>query len=116
MPLPSALAAKLAKRGIVAGKRMNREKVRVQFNVEVLASPTSKVQADREKVQDYKGVPECPNKSNIYHDCNHWCETHWRPPMVPDPKYARNVGKMLMKYPLPQNWTEVYDKGMLVCS
>lgn len=65
-------------------------------------------------MQDYKGVPECPNKSNVYHDCNHWCETHWRPPVVPDPKYARKVGKMLMKYPLPQNWSEVYDKGMLV--
>ncbi|KAJ8970675.1 hypothetical protein NQ317_012357 [Molorchus minor] len=54
----------------------------------------------------------CPNKSNIYHECNYWCETHWKGVPVPDPRYVRNMQKLMVKYPLPNNWTEIFDKGV----
>ncbi|KAG5868345.1 hypothetical protein JTB14_036261 [Gonioctena quinquepunctata] len=90
MPLPPALASKLWKRGIIAPK---------QKPVEQL------------KKQDFKGLSTCPNKSNIYHECNYWCETHWKGVQTPDPKYFRNMQKLLGKFPLPMNWTEIFDKG-----
>ncbi|KAF5301745.1 hypothetical protein FQR65_LT08727 [Abscondita terminalis] len=92
MPLPAALAAKLAKRGLFSG--------------------SAQKPLERERKRDYRGVTACPNKSNVYHDCNYWCELHWKPINLPDTKYMRNVGKLLQKYPLPHNWTEVFDKGM----
>lgn len=65
-----------------------------------------------QKKQDFKGLSTCPNKSNIYHECNYWCETHWKGVATPDPKYVRNIQKLLGKYPLPMNWTEIFDKGV----
>ncbi|CAH1283661.1 unnamed protein product [Diabrotica balteata] len=90
MPLPAALAAKLSKRGIIQGKQKSNE-------------PNKK--------QDFKGSSTCPNKSNIYHECTLWCETHWKGVQTPDSKYFRNLQKLLVKYPLPSNWTEIFDKG-----
>ncbi|RZC43111.1 polyglutamine-binding protein 1 [Asbolus verrucosus] len=90
MPLPTALAAKLAKRGLLASKKPQ----------------------DQNKKANYKGWSTCPNKSNIYHECTYWCETHWKGVLTPDPRYMRNMQKLLFKYPLPNNWTEVFDKGL----
>ncbi|XP_076254111.1 poly-glutamine tract binding protein 1 isoform X2 [Rhynchophorus ferrugineus] len=91
MPLPPALAAKLTKRGIIAPKQKP---------------------LDTLKKIDYKGLSTCPNKNNIYHECTHWCETHWKGILTPESKYMRNMQKVLVKYPLPNNWTEVFDKGI----
>ncbi|KAH1013967.1 polyglutamine-binding protein 1 [Dendroctonus ponderosae] len=91
MPLPPALAAKLAKRGLITSK---------QRTVDPLKKP------------DFKGLSTCPNKNNIFHECNHWCETHWKGVPNPDAKYLRNMQKLLSKYPLPNNWTEIFDKGL----
>ncbi|CAH1183661.1 unnamed protein product [Phaedon cochleariae] len=90
MPLPAALAAKLSKRGLITSKNK-------------LTEPTKK--------QDFKGLSTCPNKSNVYHECNYWCERHWKGVPTPDPKYFRNMQKLLGKFPLPMNWTEIFDKG-----
>ncbi|CAH0557338.1 unnamed protein product [Brassicogethes aeneus] len=90
MPLPPALIAKLSKRGIVAPKKPS----------------------DKSKKQDFKGLSACPNKNNIYHDCNFWCETHWKGVLTPDAKYVRNMQKLMVKYSLPNNWTEIFDKGV----
>lgn len=92
MPLPAILAAKLAKRGLYTAN-----------------TPKS---GDKERKRDYRGVIGCPNKSNIYHDCTYWCDVHWKPANIPDPRYMRNVGKLLQKYPLPHHWTEIFDKGL----
>ncbi|KAF2882760.1 hypothetical protein ILUMI_23424 [Ignelater luminosus] len=92
MPLPSVLAAKLAKRGLFA--------------------PAIQKPLEKERKRDFRGVTGCPNKSNIYHECNFWCESHWKPASLPDAKYMRNVGKLIQKYPLPHHWTEVFDKGI----
>lgn len=62
-----------------------------------------------------KGYESCPNKYNIYHDCSHYCVKKWKNGRTePDVKYLEKKMKMLMKYPLPDNWQEVYDKGVLV--
>ncbi|KAJ3653928.1 hypothetical protein Zmor_013151 [Zophobas morio] len=90
MPLPNALAAKLAKRGLLVAKKSQ----------------------DQTKKSNYKGWSTCPNKSNIFHECTYWCETHWKGVLTPDPRYMRNMQKLLFKYPLPNNWTEVFDKGL----
>ncbi|XP_030765396.1 polyglutamine-binding protein 1-like [Sitophilus oryzae] len=91
MPLPPALAAKLSKRGIITPKHKPSE-------------PLKKI--------DYKGLSTCPNKNNIFHECTRWCETHWKGVLTPEPKYMRNMQKLLAKFPLPNNWTEVFDKGV----
>ncbi|GJQ69996.1 hypothetical protein Trydic_g13362 [Trypoxylus dichotomus] len=91
MALPSALAAKLSKRGLIADTNKKPE-VTTHKN--------------------YKGVIGCPNKNNIYHECTNWCQIHWKGVIIPDPRYSRNVKRMLEKYPLPNNWTEVFDKGI----
>ncbi|XP_018578015.1 polyglutamine-binding protein 1-like [Anoplophora glabripennis] len=90
MPLPPVLLAKLSKRGII----------------------TPKQKPEHIKKQDFKGLATCPNKSNIYHECNYWCETHWKGVPTPDTRYVRNMQKLLVKYPMPNNWTEVFDKGI----
>ncbi|KAK9879788.1 hypothetical protein WA026_006851 [Henosepilachna vigintioctopunctata] len=91
MPLPPALLAKLSKRGIV---------------------PQPKSTTKVFKKEDFKGYVYCPNKVNIYHICTSWCEANWKGNSIPDPVYARNIQKLLFKYPLPNNWTEVFDKAV----
>lgn len=89
MPLPSALLQKLQKRGIVSSKGV-----------------------PKAKNKDYKGYQFCPNKSNVHHICTSWCENNWKGYASPDPIYLRNIQKLLFKYPLPHNWTEVFDKSV----
>ncbi|CAG9767051.1 unnamed protein product [Ceutorhynchus assimilis] len=93
MPLPAALAAKLAKRGLITSNRPKSSR-----------EPVKKL--------DYKGLSVCPNKSNVFHECNQWCDAHWKGVATPDPKYLRNMQKLLAKYPLALNWTEIFDKGV----
>ncbi|XP_067012612.1 polyglutamine-binding protein 1 [Anabrus simplex] len=58
------------------------------------------------------GHPGCPNKYNIYHECSAFCKERWGAGHVEmDPKYLKLRQKMLIKYPLPLNWVEVYDPG-----
>ncbi|KAJ9577782.1 hypothetical protein L9F63_005638, partial [Diploptera punctata] len=54
----------------------------------------------------------CPNKFNIYHECTSYCEERWgQGHTEPDPGYVRKKQRMLLKYPLPENWVEIYDPG-----
>ena len=60
----------------------------------------------------FQGHPGCPNKSNIYHDCNIKCKELWGLGKIePNEKYLKKKLRMLQKYPLPETWTEVYDPG-----
>lgn len=90
MPLPPALAAKLAKRGLVSPVR----------------------QTDKENRQDIKVALSCPNKYNIYHECTTWCQIHWKAHTAPEPRYLKNIRKLIEKYPLPKNCTELFDNGI----
>ncbi|CAB0009954.1 unnamed protein product [Nesidiocoris tenuis] len=60
----------------------------------------------------FKGVPGCPNKSNIYHECTPFCAKRWGKGITtPDPKYLKKQARLLQKFPLPTTWKEVYDPG-----
>lgn len=60
-------------------------------------------------LQGYSG---CPNKYNVYHECTAFCEEKWGQGFIePDPSYMRKKQRMLLNYPLPENWVEVYDPG-----
>lgn len=91
MPLPAALAAKLAKRGLVSAPK-----------------PSDKENTSKES----KVALACPNKYNIYHDCTTWCQMHWKIQSTPEPRYLKNIRKLLEKYPLPKNCTELFDAGI----
>ncbi len=58
-------------------------------------------------------VNVCPNKYNIYHDCTHYCQKRWsNVSEEPSPNTRRKYQKLLKRYPLPDNWQEVYDPGV----
>lgn len=90
MPLPAALVAKLAKRGIASAVKT----------------------VEKENKQEFKVAACCPNKYNIYHECTSWCQFHWKVQNAPDPKYNKNMKKLLERYPLPKNCTELFDNGV----
>lgn len=54
-----------------------------------------------------KGFIYAQISQNIYHECTSWCETHWKGLPAPGPQYARNMNKMMMKYPVPMNCTVI---------
>ncbi|XP_071441074.1 polyglutamine-binding protein 1 [Hetaerina americana] len=129
MPLPPALVARLARRGIVS---QSTEKA-----VEAASNNASEAEEEEEEViaEDYDdkketptaktdpetidGVPikllghqGCPNKYNVHHDCTDFCKTYWgKGHVIPDPAYLKKKMNMLNKYPLPENWAENYDAG-----
>lgn len=62
-----------------------------------------------------QGFSGCPNKWNPYHTCTPYCKERWgEGNPTPDPEYERRRQKMLMIYPLPEGWQEVYDPGTYV--
>lgn len=127
MPLPAALAARLAKRGILPKPRRS----------EVLEEVFAENYDDQEDDSKYKssynkndskdgfakddkanfmGYPGCPNKWNVYHECSVFCQRHWgsgRPESNLTSDYASKRSRMLEKYanPLPDGWKEMYDPG-----
>ena len=65
-------------------------------------------------MQGYNG---CPNKWNPYHSCSVFCDERWgEGKVIPDPEYERRRQKMLLIYPLPDGWQEIYDPGTWVSS
>lgn len=95
MPLPSALLAKLSKRGIVSAQKIHKP-----------YAPASEV----ERVPVI--VDFCPNKYNIFHECSAWCQATWKGFASVEPRYSKNMKVVLSKYPLPPKWIEVFDKGI----
>ncbi|KAF2364538.1 WW domain, partial [Trinorchestia longiramus] len=142
MPLPPALAAKLAKRGIIKNAELPTTKKATEPNVEteaqIAGGPTEEIiaesydegtaqpengqvlsetplpsQALEKVIPPYLGYSLCPNKWNVYHDCTQGCMEVWgRTPKALDREYERKRAKMLNKYPLPANWMEVLDPGI----
>ncbi|CAJ0931265.1 unnamed protein product, partial [Mesorhabditis belari] len=107
MPLPPALLAKLQQRGIV----------RSNANEEVIAedyeSPETKEKPAT--VEDREFATGCPNKNNPYHVCVDFCYDHWMdgyPEERLNEDYLYRKRRMLMHYPLPEGWLEVYDAGL----
>ena len=94
MPLPPALAARLAKRGILSsssqetstGAKEDEEEVFAENYDDQNAAADSESSKRRKKkpataavlnaANDktrFMGYPGCPNKWNVYHECLPWC-------------------------------------------
>jgi len=129
MPLPPALAARLAKRGIIKVTEAPKEAVETpepplaaQSKPQPAAAPAEEIiaedydeglpQAAQEEPQPYAGWGLCPNKWNVYHDCTPTCRELWAVPRPPSPSYERKRRRMLRKHPLPPNWLEVWEAGL----
>ncbi|KAJ1530794.1 hypothetical protein ONE63_005644 [Megalurothrips usitatus] len=124
MPLPAALAARLAKRGLVKPADIEAKEDKKEEE-EVIAEDYDERERGRLGGDDddpmnaanlekkFQGHSGCPNKYNIYHDCSKACIELWGAGKAePDARYLRRKIKMLKKYPLPDNWKEVYDPGV----
>ncbi|XP_049877704.1 polyglutamine-binding protein 1 [Pectinophora gossypiella] len=129
MPLPPALAARLAKRGIIKPHSavippIDEQPAIVQANEEIIAEDYDSKPDDSIAKEQYwegiegvnvdpiKGHKGCPNKSNIYHECTKFCVKKWKQgKVIPDEVYLENKRKVLEIWPLPSGWEEVYDEG-----
>ncbi|XP_041969930.1 polyglutamine-binding protein 1 [Aricia agestis] len=122
MPLPPALAARLAKRGLLKPNSNNSETPPV--NEEIIAEDyDNKPEENNTKenfwegiegvnVDPIKGHKGCPNKSNIYHECSKYCVKTWKQGrIVPSDRCLELKAKVLELWPLPPGWEEVYDEG-----
>nr|CAG4652023.1 EOG090X0A6P [Triops cancriformis] len=121
MPLPSALASRLAKRGLLTGvpaistedneaPKSLLPPIHVEETIaEDYGSHAEENEFDPLKVIGYSG---CPNKWNINHECVAYCRQRWGEGKVyPDPEYEKLKEMMLAYYPLPDGWHDVYDAG-----
>lgn len=127
MPLPRALAQRLAKRGIVNPNSKKKEEIEEEVfaedydDVSQAPDPPPPVETSPKKekpielIYDDKGiivhhVTACPNRSNPYHNCNDFCNQTWSSMKF---QHKRDLDlkreKMLSKYPLPDDWLEVAD-------
>jgi len=125
MPLPAALAARLARRGILPKQK------KAEVEEEVFAEDYDDHEDDGRTKSlshyndknthakddvSFMGYPGCPNKWNVYHECTVFCQRHWGSGKLEsqiDSEYQAIRIKMLAKYanPLPEGWKEKYDPG-----
>lgn len=125
MPIPPALAARLAKRGIIKANALPNDDHTAQSNEEIIAEDYDNKPEEQNNAKEHfwegiegvnvdpiKGHRGCPNKSNIYHECSKFCVKKWKQGKItPNEKYLNNKRKLLELWPLPQCWEEVYDEG-----
>ncbi|XP_050696040.1 polyglutamine-binding protein 1-like [Eriocheir sinensis] len=125
MPLPPALAAKLAKRGIINAPKDSDPESAAGAEEEIIAEdyddtpqqqplphPSYPPAVEPQPTDPYQGFPGCPNKWNVFHECNASCRDQWKERNFVDPDYDRKRLRMLAKYPLPAHWQEVLDPGI----
>jgi polyglutamine-binding protein 1 len=109
MPLPPALLARLQKRGIVAQPQAPAPRI------EVYAEHQKDEDDENEETQNHSGAPGCPNKWNEFHQCTEFCYEHWREGGSEDTLpavYLARRKEWQRKYPLAENWKEIYDAGV----
>ncbi|XP_076294873.1 poly-glutamine tract binding protein 1 [Lasioglossum baleicum] len=118
MPLPAALAARLAKRGLISGSEkheLSKKEAKKRVHEEVIAEDYDSAKDDISQIdisQKFMGYSGCPNKYNIYHDCTKKCKELWGLGHVqPSDKYLKKQMRLVQKYPLPETWKAVYDPG-----
>ncbi|KAK0089468.1 hypothetical protein PV325_007218 [Microctonus aethiopoides] len=118
MPLPAALAARLAKRGLITGSEKNegKKEIKKKIHEEVIAEDYDNAKEEINEIdlsQKFMGYSGCPNKYNIYHECSKKCKDLWGAGhLQPSEKYLKWQMKLLQKYPLPETWKAVYDPGL----
>lgn len=127
MPLPPALLARLAKRGIINSPKEPEQTSSVPEDEEIIAEDYDEtpqhpepfgqiavaVPVETAEIFDpFMGYSGCPNKWNVYHDCNSGCRDQWKEPKQLDSSYERKRAAMLKKYHLPDHWKEILDSGI----
>nr|XP_027198142.1 polyglutamine-binding protein 1-like [Dermatophagoides pteronyssinus] len=108
--LPPALAARLAKRGL-----LEKPLPSTIEHEEVIAEDydeTPKQEFIQLKTIDT--VIGCPNKYNIYHNCTSFCAKKYADVRIEPNKRIRKIfAKLLKKYPLKDSvWEQVYEPGL----
>ncbi|XP_018399170.1 PREDICTED: polyglutamine-binding protein 1 [Cyphomyrmex costatus] len=118
MPLPAALAARLAKRGLITGSEKHesgKKEAKKKVHEEVIAEDYDNTKEEINQIdisQKFMGYNGCPNKYNIYHECTKKCKELWGMGHVqPSDKYLKQQMRLVQKYPLPETWKTVYDPG-----
>lgn len=119
MPLPAALAARLAKRGLL--KKDEREEVEEVFaedyDVSRRSRPFASLESEQEEPMEENDSEElvheclaCPNRSNPYHMCVEYCKKRWGfKKFKPDPELGKKHERLMSRYPPPSGWVEVGD-------
>eukprot|EP00096_Caligus_rogercresseyi_P002062 TRINITY_DN1380_c0_g1_i4.p1 TRINITY_DN1380_c0_g1~~TRINITY_DN1380_c0_g1_i4.p1 ORF type:complete len:253 (-),score=66.99 TRINITY_DN1380_c0_g1_i4:100-858(-) len=130
MPLPPALASRLAKRGILPKDELKKS-VSLEEEEEVIAesydpeeeSPkvvgkglkgSSKGLSAEEKTARTLSYPGCPNKVNPHHLCTLFCLNRWgKGKLKPEDggDYKAKYDAMMKRIQLPDHWREKYDPG-----
>ncbi|TRY70122.1 hypothetical protein TCAL_05290 [Tigriopus californicus] len=109
MPLPPALAARLAKRG------EEEEVFAESYDDHDEGGSTQNItpQTGEDDKAKLLGYPGCPNKWNPYHECQPFCSDHWGSGhKEPSLEYLKLFQSMMKDYqPLPEEWEEQYDPG-----
>lgn len=126
MPLPPALQARLQKRGIIdeSGNLSDLSSASAppkfavpSKNSALSLPPTGAVAASLNyaavhELEAKTSCPGCPNKVNPYHVCTEFCRLRWRNGFGEPEKYTEKKRQlMLLKYPKPPGWKEIYDPG-----
>lgn len=124
MPLPPALLARLAKRGIInvpkepvvpeseTAAPAEEEIIAEDYDDTPLQTTLSFTAVEPQIIDPYLGYVGCPNKWNVYHECGNMCRDQWKDPPPISTEYDGKRLKMLSKYPLPTHWKEVLDEGI----
>nr|CAG4635614.1 EOG090X0A6P [Artemia franciscana] len=115
MPLPPALAARLAKRGLLSKTVENesQEEIIAEDYDDRISKENISSNENKEEAGDSETLicRACPNKWNAYHACSIFCRQHWSLSLDPDPEYEKRRQLMLSQYPVPEGWKDVYDPG-----
>ncbi|RMZ94819.1 Polyglutamine-binding 1 [Brachionus plicatilis] len=112
MPLPPALQARLAKRGLFENKEKNEmTKKRSIEEEEVIAESYDEPNESKENGNQINNeFTSCPNKNNQFHECSSFCtEKFGNKKFQHHPVMEKRRARMLKIYPLPPNWVEVPD-------
>jgi len=137
MPLPPALAARLAKRGLLKSPSADNEPVEevIAEDYDDRHEPHSLIDTvslgktdrtthalvshdiDDEEFEDMETTDGlvyeallCPNRSNSYHACTEYCRQRWGcKRFKPDTSVADRHERLLRRYPVPTGWCEVGD-------
>ncbi|CDS37944.1 polyglutamine binding protein 1 [Echinococcus multilocularis] len=116
MPLPPALAARLAKRGLL-DKSKNEEEVFAESydgdgsgQIPPILKGISPVPIIENGTLIHE-IAACPNLTNPYHECTAYCFERYgrRTFRASDQHMGRLRDRMLRRYPLPSHWLEVGD-------
>ncbi|VUZ55269.1 unnamed protein product [Hymenolepis diminuta] len=116
MPLPPALAARLAKRGLLTKDKNGEEVFAENYDNEGRVPVPANLKGISPVPIFENGtliheIAACPNLSNPYHECSVFCFNRYgrRTFRSNNSNMIRLRDRMLRRYPLPPNWVEVGD-------